>query len=483
MGWSWKSPTVVRAIAAAAAGIAIWHLVTVAWTVGARIRFNADIDWLEGGEIYHAFRWSRGEGIYQPPTEGFLPYPYPPLYWVILAGVGSIFGIDYASARTLSAVAFAVIIVLLGLELRSRIGAGRAGWFAALLGAATVAMTYPDVGGFYDLARVDTLAQAFVVISTFAVVRRRIVWAALAATCAVYTKQTMLFPVVALAASMLLQRDTKVLVRFLLVAGGSSLAALAVLEWSTHGLFLMWMLDTRHHGVDVHRLWTAGHDLLLAAPWLLVPLLALHRSRVSAQTKIWVAVLGGCTVAAVLPFIKIGGFPNNLIPVAALAGPVALMVLIDWTARAHPAARQAVLAAAGIVLALKIYDAEHYRPTAKSRKAADDLSAQLRRLSGPILCPLHPFAIIRSGHLEEQMGWINQIDAVTGKTGATYEQYMSNILVRRPEYVLLDGNSIEAPILDNIGGDYLLIGDVEGPPISSIVGMNTIPKKLYRHRR
>ncbi len=478
----WGPRPLVRALALLAGAVAVWHLATLLNVVGSRLRFAHDIDWLEGGEIYHAFRFARGEAIYRPPSDGFIPYPYPPVYFVLLAGIGQIAGIDYGSARALSAFALLVIIVVMAAEMRAHVGAGRAGALAALLGAAGVACTYPDVVGFYDLARVDTLAFAFVVASTFAILRKRVVWAALGATCAVYTKQTMVFPVVALMVLMFVQGDRKSFFRFTLVAGTLSLAALGILQWRTGGTFLMWMLDTRHHNVEPRRLGVAARELMLSAPWLAVPLVALWRRPISARTATWLAVLCGSLVASILPYIKAGGFANNFIPILAIAAPTAWMVLLDLTRASKWPWHSAVLAAAGFALLGKVYDADPYRPNRDAVARANDLSVEIRALTGDVLCPLHPFVVTRSGHPEEQLGWLNHIDAVGGKTGVALDDYMRVLLQRRPEYVLLDDEDIESPIARGIAADYVFLRELRGPKAGSVTGMDTVPTKLYRHR-
>ena len=67
-----------------------------------QVPFPMDLEWMEGGALYHGWRFAHGEPVYGPPSQGFVPYPYPPLHFVVLALVGKLAGFDYAPARLVS---------------------------------------------------------------------------------------------------------------------------------------------------------------------------------------------------------------------------------------------------------------------------------------------------------------------------------------------------------------------------------------------
>lgn len=80
----------------------------IAWGVAlllvivSRIGFPLELEWMEGGVLHQAVRLQRGEAIYPPPSEAFVPFLYTPLYPTIVAGLGSVFGVGFVLARLVS---------------------------------------------------------------------------------------------------------------------------------------------------------------------------------------------------------------------------------------------------------------------------------------------------------------------------------------------------------------------------------------------
>ena len=472
--------------------VAGWHFFTVATIIGSRLRFPYDIDWLEGDQIYHSYRLLHGEPVYRNATEGFLPLPYPPVYVGVVAAAGAVFGLDYGTARAVSGLAFLTVMVVMGTETARHVGGGRRGLVFGLLGAAAVTSSYPDAYGYNDLARVDSLALAFVVLAVLASLRpgrRAIFWAGGLATCAVYTKQTMVFPVGALAGALFL-RDRRLGVTF--VAWSACLSGLALLglELATHGAFLRTLLQTRHHQMEWRKASEAFSRFLECCPWLLATPLLLLWARTD-RSRTWFAVLGGCVPAAVLPYIKAGGFPNDFIPVTALAGPVALIMAFE---AARPRSwcglgAAALLCAAALAYKTQTYAPARYRPTADAQARAVAASDVVRSWQGDVLCPLHPFFVIRSGHHEEEAPWVNHIDAIYGLTGATEGSYRDFIVRRHPDVILLDGVPLEEPFLPAISDSYVLVGELPKPSVGDYLaltpgpvfaGVPTEPWRVYR---
>jgi hypothetical protein len=89
-------------VAAAALWPAVWHIVTFVATLRARMAFPLDLEWMEGAQIYHAYRIIHGLYLYGDPARGFATFPYPPLYWLVVAAFGSVFGLDYVTGRAVS---------------------------------------------------------------------------------------------------------------------------------------------------------------------------------------------------------------------------------------------------------------------------------------------------------------------------------------------------------------------------------------------
>ena len=87
---------------------AAWGLAFLLIVV-ARIGFPLELEWMEGGVLHQAHRLLEGEPIYPPPGRDFVPFLYTPGYAVVVAGLGSVFGVDYALGRIVSVIACVAI--------------------------------------------------------------------------------------------------------------------------------------------------------------------------------------------------------------------------------------------------------------------------------------------------------------------------------------------------------------------------------------
>jgi hypothetical protein len=85
-----------------------WAVVLLAVFV-LRVGFPLELEWMEGGVLQQAHRLQHGESIYPPPSRDFVPFLYTPGYAVVLAGLGSVFGLDYTLGRLVSIVACVAI--------------------------------------------------------------------------------------------------------------------------------------------------------------------------------------------------------------------------------------------------------------------------------------------------------------------------------------------------------------------------------------
>ena len=71
-------------------------VVTLARVFAARVDFPMDLQSMEGGSLYEAYRILHGMSLYGPPGDGFVPYGYPPGHPLLLAALGVV-RLDYAT--------------------------------------------------------------------------------------------------------------------------------------------------------------------------------------------------------------------------------------------------------------------------------------------------------------------------------------------------------------------------------------------------
>lgn len=410
-----RAPWVWRGLCAASIVTAGWQLVQFLRVAIGRAAYPMDIDWMEGGALYHAYRLLRGQPIYGPPESGFAPFPYPPLHAVALAIVGKLTTLDYAGGRALSSICFVATLALLGfVACEPRAGRVHRATFG-LVAAGLAASSYPFVETRFDLIRNDSLALLLAVAAARTLVTdeltlRRIVFGAVLSTAAVFTRQTDVF-FVGWLLTFTLVRNAR---QGLALAGATTLLAGASLAWAmvaTHGWFWTWTFtNLGAQPVRWERLgrWSV---LLAAAPAFPVAaaLIVVVRARRAGSWDVlaWIGVLGAALVASLLPFAKVAGGASDLTPLAVVSPAVALRLASALVEHGKDRAldRRAyagIAALAAVAMLLRARAPADFLPSEERRKQADALNDTVRMLDGGVVIPNHPFIAVQSGQLNEQ---------------------------------------------------------------------------------
>jgi hypothetical protein len=433
---------------------ALWHLYQLFRVFRAQVSFPMDLEWMEGGELYHAWRLVHGDPVYGPPSQGFVPYPYPPLHFVMLALVAKVAGFGYTPARLLSVACFAIGAVALGREVV--LGAedkwqGRAG---ALLAMGAIAASVPAVSGWYALIRNDSLAIALPVVAAALACegepsRARAAALAGALTASVYAKQTGVF-FVAVILTHSIVRNRRAGIQVLIATLTLSGMVLVALELATQGWFFRYIMAPRHHAIISERVPMGTWAMLHSAPFLIViPFVAaflLGRRALTSRTLLWVAMLLAAFPASLLPYAKAGGCSNDWIPVLFLAGPTAVLLAFDASRLFRKSGGHAEMArlSLGALFAVLLwwgrYDARPFMPTEELRSGAAQLNAWVASLPGEVLTLSHPMLALGNGKRTEQLHAMGLTDAETGGISGFA---VSEMLERTaPDFVVVDQDAM-----------------------------------------
>lgn len=423
-GWPWLVPWVVVVAPVFPLARPLFEMFR------AQASFPMDLEWMEGGQLYHAWRLAHGQPVYGPPSQGFVPFAYPPLHFVLLAVVGAVAGFGYLPARLLSIGAFLLAAGLLAREVFRHAERGPSRYALALLALGTLAATTPVVRGWYALVRNDSVAVALTVVAGALAVgarprRARIVALAATLVAVVYTRQTGVFFVVFIVGFVLLRdrRRGLELGSATLLAGG---ALLALLEWRSQGWFLRYLLCQRHHPLLEQQVPAGLWEMFKAAPYLAVnPVLAAYlagRRALSARSALWTGLFLAAFPAGLLPFAKAGGVANNYIPIVLLAGPAAILLGIDWTRLvARRAERRLALLAFAAPLGLHLnrvpFDLSPFTPSPSAAERAAALNAWVAALPGEVMTLNHPMLAVLNGKRTEQLHARAIRDAADGRIG------------------------------------------------------------------
>ncbi len=418
----------VRNAAAALLSLpALWQLSLELRLYLARFRFPMDLEWLEGPALYQAYRMMHGEATYAPPQAGYLPLFHPPAYPTVLAALGSIFGLDYPLARTVSLLFFLLAIALVARQVWLHHEDRAQGLVAALLAAGCAAAGVPLFLGFSDLVRGDTLALLLCMLSGSLAIdaerwtTRRTVVLALLLTSIVFTRlPAVFFPVWIVL--FVLFRNRKAGVRLAVVTTACAGLALVGALFATRGWYWIYTvaLNQSHHLLKerfaeflqrVH-----GFAPFVAAIPIAAIALAVTR-RISARAVFWTGMFVAGLLAAVLPYAKVGGFPNDLMPVPLLVGPAALLLAADgakalgkWP-RVAEALRWSVLAGGAAFLVLRSWSLAPFVPAPATWQRAERLNTMVAELDGDVIIPRAPYLPVRNKRGALQFSDMPYLDA------------------------------------------------------------------------
>lgn len=344
-----------------------------------RLPYPFMLDYGEPWVLDTALRWD----VWFQPAD-VLPHRvinYPPLYAIVVRGVHEVVGDVFLSGRTVS---FASLLVSSALVYRLCLEQceGRRGW--AAVGGILFFVSPVAVWGY--LARVDMLGLAFALggLTAFVLDRDgRWSWAAVLCAAAVFTKHSFLAAPAAIALSLSIERDWKLLVKFSLLFGGICAVAGTAMVVATDG-------EAWRHLVTYHRLETSLRQLTilgeryLSLHWALGLLGVLGLSLCWRDLPVVMRCYALLALATVLAAARWGSNINYFLETTAVLSYLATSgVRAAWTrARGGRYARVVPLGLAALLLGQAASSAE--LPT-RPRSPAEQLYEEMAPNPGDVV--------------------------------------------------------------------------------------------------
>ena len=373
------------------------------------MRYPFELEWMEGGMLEHARRVLDGKALYPEPSPEFVPFIYAPLYSYAGALVAAVTGPDLFALRLVSFVSTLVTLIFLYRIVEFETSSRAFGAVASCLFVATFAAS----GGWFDLARVDSFALAWLLaavdVTRRAVRRRNLALAGALLAAAVLTKQTCAIAVPALALAAFTSGRLRGLSAF-----SATFASLAG-AWGTYELVRSrgWFW---YYTVELPLLHgSRGREHLLKDFWRAELAAALP---IAAGVALLCATLlprlprpralaFHCSVGASLLLgsyasrVHMGSYLNDLMLAHAalsLLAPLGLFALGESTAGAGRLAwKTAVGIAIAAQFAILAYDPLDHAVKRGSRREGAALVERLRREPRDVLVVNHPYLAVRAG--------------------------------------------------------------------------------------
>lgn len=390
-------------------GWALWPLSVLLYVFAQRLFYPIDLEWMEGGSLYQAYRLLHGQPLYVDKIEDFAPYPYPPVHSAFLALVG-IIHLDFWTGRLVSIGLFLLLYGVLIGEVYRHLARSSFGIAAGCMGASVIACGYPVLGQWYDLIRVDTTMMGLWIWGAARSLRsrptfRHMLTTATLLTLSIFAKQTAAV-LVAWVCVYALVKEPRTGFRLSLTVGAMSLGAYLLMNWVTHGGFEHLVIaNPVHHEIKPETAAEGFRIVFEYVPFVaVVPfalLLVALRGWLQPRTIFWVGSLLVAIPLSLVPYAKVGAYLNALLPVIVLTGPATVMLLSDIARRPGMTglvARIATVAGFALFIWLRPLKPVQYLPSSEKWQAARELNAIVSSLSGGLVCPYLGFLPAKNGH-------------------------------------------------------------------------------------
>ncbi|MFN3307282.1 MAG: ArnT family glycosyltransferase [Candidatus Kapaibacteriota bacterium] len=298
----------------------ISYFFLTAYVMFSRLQYPYQLEWMEGGEVEHIQRLLDGKKIYCEPSMEFIPYIYTPFYYYIGVGL-SIF--DEPSLHTMRVISIVSFLLSLFFTYKIVFFVTR-NKFWSLIGSGIFLLSYSNTGFWYDIARVDTTANLFLIISLYLLVKadnNKWNWffSSLFSFLAFYTKQTY-FPVTFFLIISLFFKNKKLAWKFSSLYFGLIALTTLIETMQSNGWYIFWnfYFPSLHHWIWERAItfWTIDilpyYSIALATIFAYLFIIFHHSSK--EKGLLLYALFIGCFITSYLSRLHYGGYLNVLIP-------------------------------------------------------------------------------------------------------------------------------------------------------------------------
>lgn len=414
------------------------HVVTLMFAVQAvglylfvalsTLAYPYELEWMEGGSVDATMRVQQGLPLYTAPSPDWVAMLYGPGYFYTAAAVAPLLGTSLFSHRVISLLASLACMAILYRWVRRESGQPMLGVLAIALFSGSFTLS----GAWYHLARVDTLALAFMLAALyslrFGTTRREALIASVLALLAFHTKQSALMPVAAAAIGFLLI-DWRRVVWFALPLGAMLALTIGILDRTTQGWFSFTALQLNGDIIDsvlvpsrLITVWTEDLAPLLPAFFAACLYWIFVWRKQGWRISVYVAALSaGMIAAGIAARARDGGYNNVLLPTlafVALFAPLAFNHILTARPSLSPFTLHWMRIGLHVLLFLQmlslVYNPFHYIPDAEDRQAGDALIRLIREQPGDVLMVGHGNYTSLAGKSCCSLAFVSNIQAGLG---------------------------------------------------------------------
>jgi hypothetical protein len=459
-----------------------------------RLLFPYEIEWMEGSLLDHALRIYQGKQLFVAPSIQMVNWQYQPLYYYAVAGAMHLFGITYLAGRSVSLAATIISIVLIFFLIRGETKT----WWYAFLGSSLFLAAYGLTGYWYEIARVDSLMLALLLVSVMIILLHRnllcIILSAFFLALAFFTKQSALFYTAPMILWLFLEKKRNAIIfstTFALFVGiGIFLFSMESREWYLYYIFRIpqsmghsfhWDKTVLVFPYYIFTQYAAG-TLLIIFFWI---------TKRNSTKEMILSSTGLCTLLAMFSALQLGihlghsgTYKNVAMPFAAMMALIIPLTVYQLMKLGDTGIKYFVMAIVFTQFVGMFYSFNHVplaKITKKDYEAGDAFFAELHSIPGDVFFPQHGFFLFH----ESGKTYVNHMAAqecygVGDSTGRRFwSEWQQAFVEKKYDAIILD----EGPFrpYDSIPG-YTFERKVnlgEHPFVTRAADATSIPRYLY----
>lgn len=425
------------------------------WVAGSRAAYPYAVEWMEEVVFTDSVRVAVGEQLYPDPESGFAAGVYNPLYQYLVALLVYILGPVMGLGRIVSLASILLAAFVLHLIVKRETRSVRAG----LVGASFFIASFPVVGYWYDLARIDSF-WICTMLAGFYFVRRRPLGAAgtvAAAAClalSFFTKQLSAYAMAAVFLY-LLAVDRRRATLFAALSAAFVGCGILLLQWTSEGWYWFYVFTLPrgflsrdgmkynffyHTGSDVHMglFYLVRHYPICIAVPVVSILCRVLGKRGALRSGLWFLLFALFILVDGLNYAKSNAWHNSFYTTAAFTSLLTglLWARIDGIGRG----RSFVALLFGLCLfgqlVMLTYDPADHIPREEDRVEGDKFIRTVSKLEGKVWLPHHPYYAYLAG---KGFRYTAEASYLSYRLlGRLFDRFIGDVRERNLDYIVID---------------------------------------------
>jgi len=392
--------------------LGIWAIAFI-YVSGNRLFYPYCVEWLEGTLFVESLRTTLGFGLYVDPESGWASLGYNPLYLYLVSILIPIFGPSLSIGRVIS-LSCTLLSSLIVYNLVKRESKSPS---AGFIGAFFFIASFPVVGFWYDLARIDSLAiftmlMGFLILGPLPVTKVRVTLSALLFSLSFITKQTTL-PAMCIVFFYLLMKTPKRALLFGALSAFFLSGSILMLQWNTNGWFWHYTYELPAHHVSMgltYNFFTGLEEhmglsyilrfypICIAAAFFLIVCKILNEKQ-HPVSALWALAFFAFFFTDGLSYAKSRVWHNSFYPTVACASILTglLSARVDRLLKKHSLATLLFYLCLLVQLILLAYNPADHIPRKEDMEAGNTFIRYVLSLDGEAWIPHHPYYAYLAG--------------------------------------------------------------------------------------